>query len=382
MKPTTRLTPKSTIVAAVKTAAYWLGVSLAAGMPQLVSAADSGRLRVAIAANAQPPFVFWQDAQASRGIDLEVYRAIADALRLRLEPQLLPRPRIDAAAAAGELDLVCHTAPNLSRDAALFRWSASLLDLPDLLVGHTSASPVDQAEQLARGSVVGTLQGYPYARLDARFVDGSLQRDDVISEDRLLKKIQLLRHPYGVLNQQSLSWAAENGELSGIAPWRAPVGLGNYHCAWPKNSPVNGQVLLDAVEALRVSGGLSQIVARYSRPALAVVVSNRSAIQGIERDTLADLFMGRRQVLAGGAAPNLLMSAGPERDYFFSAVLRKAPAEYRSAWSAQQFGGRLRPPLELRDAESVRGHLQRHPEALGFVPLALVDASLRIIYMP
>ncbi|MBY0233367.1 MAG: hypothetical protein K2W93_00185, partial [Burkholderiaceae bacterium] len=155
-----------------------------------------------------------------------------------------------------------------------------------------------------------------------------------------------------------------------------------YHCAWPKNSPVNGQVLLDAVEALRVSGGFSQIVARYSRPALAVVVSSRSAIQGIERDTLADLFMGRRQVLAGGAAPNLLMSAGPERDHFFSAVLRKAPAEYRSAWSAQQFGGRLRPPLELRDAESVRGHLQRHPEALGFVPLALVDASLRIIYMP
>ncbi|MEL4179826.1 substrate-binding periplasmic protein [Roseateles sp. PN1] len=382
MKPMTRLTQKSSIVAAGKRAARWLGVALAFAAPLEAVAADPARLRVAIAANAQPPFVVWADAQASRGIDLEVYRAIAEALRLKLDPQLLPRPRIDAAAAAGELDLICHTSPNQSRDVALYRWSASLLDLPDLLVGHTSASPVDQAEQLARGSVVGTLLGSPYARLDARFADGSLQRDDVISEDRLLKKIQLLRHPYGVLNQQSLSWVAENGELSGIAPWRALVGLNNYHCAWPKNSPVNGQALMDAVETLRASGGLSQIVARYSRPALAVVVSSRSAIQGIERDTLADLFMGRRQALAGGAAPNLLMSAGPERDHFFSAVLRKAPAEYRTAWSAQQFGGRLRPPLELRDAESVRGHLQRHPEALGFVPLALVDASLRIIYMP
>ena len=32
--------------------------------------------------------------------------------------------------------------------------------------------------------------------------------------------------------------------------------------------------------------------------------------------------------------------------------------------------------------EAVKAYLQRHADAIGYLPLALVDASLRIVYLP
>ena len=86
-------------------------------------------------------------------------------------------------------------------------------------------------------------------------------------------------------------------------------------------------------------------------------------------------------VLAGGD-PAKEIAGAAEREQFFNTVLKRGATEYRSAWAAQQFGGRRRPPLQLTGTEAVKAHLQRHADAIGYLPLALVDASLRIVYLP
>ena len=114
-----------------------------------------------------------------------------------------------------------------------------------------------------------------------------------------------------------------------------------------------------------------------------VVVSASNPLRSITRETLAELFLGQRVRLRDGSAPEPVMTnAAAERAQFFSTVLRRPAAEYRSAWAAQQFGGRRRAPPELAGPDAIKAHLQRHALAIGYLPLSLVDASLRIVFMP
>jgi ABC-type phosphate transport system substrate-binding protein len=145
---------------------------------------------------------------------------------------------------------------------------------------------------------------------------------------------------------------------------------------------VEAKQIVTALEQLQAAGRIDALVATHVATPLAVVVSVRSPLRGISRQQLAELYLGQRQRLGDGSAPAPVMGSGAEREQFFATVLRHAATEYRSAWAAQQFGGRRRPPLQLAGAEAVKAYLQRHAEAIGYLPLSLVDATLRIVYMP
>lgn len=352
-------------------------LTLLAAVPVL---AQDRPLRVAITQSASPPFVQWRDNQPIAGLDVELARAIAAQLRVGLELQPLPRARIEPALAAGDADLACNITPPAG--ARALPASAALFETQDLLLGHESAVPVDAPEQLAPGSVVGTVQGQPPATLEAPLGDGRLRRDEAQNDEKLLRKLALNRHPYGVGSQPSVSWYTSQEPVDGIAPWRAQLGVRPYRCFASPRGRVEAPQLLAAIEQLHAAGRIGQLVAQHAAPPLAVVVSARSAVRGISYAHLVELFMGQRQRLGDGSAPAPVMSAGAEREQFFNTVLKRGATEYRSAWAAQQFGGRRRPPLQLTGTEAVKAHLQRHADAIGYLPLALVDASLRIVYLP
>lgn len=368
--------------------ARWAWAALAALilliLPLQLRAQSGGptRLRVAVMQTASAPFVFWLDKQAVGGVDVEVAQAIANQLQMGLELIVLPRLRIDAAAAAGELDLVCHLNPSRQTHRDLYRWSPALLDYNELLVGHSVADPIDSPDEIPTAAIVGTEAGEPNALLEPRFADGRLKRDEAFSAEHLLRKLVAKRHPYGLLNLPTLT-SSNYSDLSGsLAPWRLPMGQTSYHCGVPNKAAVEPRKLLAAIDQLRAAGRFAKLADQLTGNPLAVVVSTRSSIRAVERSQIAELFMGQRQQLPGGHMPVLLMSGGADRQQFLASALKRDATEFKAAWAAQQFGGRKRPPLELADGETVKAHLQRNANALGYVPFSLVDPSLRIVWMP
>lgn len=338
-------------------------------------------LRVLIPQSASPPFVVWRDGQPVEGLDIELAQALAQLLNSRAELQVLPRARIETALEQGEADIACDITPGPRGESSL-RWSPPLFELNLMLVGHISAAPVDNLGQISSAAVIGTLQGQAYPALESAFSEGRLRRDEALSEDRLLRKLNLNRHPYGLLSRQILSWHAESESVAGLDQWRLPVQSQAYRCAIAPRPRVEARLLLDGIEQLLQRGRIEQMLNAYTKPALAVVVSTQSSLRRVDRQQLNELYTGQRQQLdaSGAAAP--LMSAGPERLLFLQSVLRLNAGQYRSTWAAQQFGGRRSPPLELRDAQSIKAHLLRHTQAIGYLPLSLVDPSLRVVYMP
>lgn len=344
----------------------------------LPAGAQDRPLRVAIPQSASPPFVQWRDNQPVGGLDVELARAVATQLRLNAELLALPRGRVEAALAAGDADLACDITPT----ARTLPASAVLFETQDLLLGHESARMPDAPEQIAPGTVVGTVQGQPQPALEPLFASGQLKRDEAQNDEKLLRKLALNRHPYGVGAQPSVSWYTSQEPIADLAPWRTPLGARPYRCfASPRGRVEAGQVLA-AIEQLQATGRVAQLVAQHAPLPLAVVVSARSPLRGVSHANLVELFMGQRQRLGDGSAAAPVMSSGAEREQFFATVLKRGPSEFRSAWAAQQFGGRRRPPLQLAGADAVKAHLQRNADAIGYLPLALVDASLRIVYLP
>jgi ABC-type amino acid transport substrate-binding protein len=352
-------------------------------MRDIAAAGDpGGTLRVAVSRSLAPPFVIWRDGQPAAGIDVEIGRALAAQLQTSAEFIALPRLRVEAALTDGEADIAC----NLSAVAGSRRdglpLGPTLFETQELLVGHTSAAGTDNIEQLPPGATVGTLQGQSYASMDPLFASGKVKRDDAFDEERLLRKLALNRHPYGVGTRQTIAWFTAQDGSDGLASWRLPLGSNPYRCTMSPRSRHDSRQLSAALERLQTSGRVEQIVGSFTQPPVAVVVSVRSPLRDVSRNALAELFMGQRQRLRDGASTEPVMAAGPERQQFLGAVLKRDAAQYRSAWAAQQFGGRHRAPVELPSAEAVKQHLQRNTDAIGYLPLALVDSTLRIVYLP
>lgn len=364
-------------------AAFSLVAPLLAPLPGRAAASDRPPLRAVLSQTQGPPFVVWSEHQATGGIDLDVARAIAAQLQVPLETVVLPRPRVEAALSAGEADLACELgAASIPARREALPLSGVLFEQTLLLAGHASASPADQPEQLPAGATIGTLSGALPARLEAQFNEGRLKRDIALSDGTLLRKLALDRHPYAVTSHPSLSWFAGQPGAEAVAPWRMVLGQEAYRCRVSPRGRFEVRQILAALEALQGRGRFGQIAAGHVASPLAVVVSVKSSLRGIARQQLADLYLGRRRLLPGGQAPRPVMSAGTEREQFLDTVVQRTPAEFRASWAALQFGGRQRAPAELASPEAVKAHLLQDAEAIGFLPLALLDPSLRIVYLP
>lgn len=336
-------------------------------------------LRVAVSQALSPPFVISRDNQPLAGFDIELARLIAAQVGRRAEWQVLPRPRIEAALAAGEADLACNAEPQ-RREGVLA--GPILLEVQDLMLGHASSPATDAPEQLPAATLVGTLLGQAYPALDPLFADARLKRDDALSDEKLLRKLAINRHPYGVSSQPVVSWYTSQEPLEGLGGWRLQVGSRAYRCLVSARARVDSSQLLAAIGQVQASSRVIQLINEFLTPAVAVVVSSRSPLRDVNRQTVVDLFTGQRAGLRDGSPVEPVMSAGTTREQFFNRVLKLAPAEYRSAWAAQQFGGRRRAPVELIGPDAVKAYLQRNNDAIGYLPLNLVDASMRIVFLP
>lgn len=136
--------------------------------------------------------------------------------------------------------------------------------------------------------------------------------------------------------------------------------------------------------ALRAIGaalalGLAAGAGAQDQGRMAVIVHPERRAE-ISVDELAQIYLRRKQHWDDGETivPLNLASGLPQRAQFSQRVLRQSEARLADYWNRRYFDG-LMPPATLASTEAVRRYVAADPRAIGYVPAAEVDRSVRVI---
>ncbi len=115
--------------------------------------------------------------------------------------------------------------------------------------------------------------------------------------------------------------------------------------------------------------------------AVVLVSARAGGIAELDRETAAQLYLGRRTSLPDGRSARLLdLPASPERDLFYEQLTGKNPSQIRAYWSRMVFTGRAHPPHEAKDQEDALHRVLADPTALAYLPAATVsDQPLHVL---
>jgi polar amino acid transport system substrate-binding protein len=239
----------------------WSAMAVAAGPA-------AAPIHMGFTASWSMPWGQLQGETVVAGIHHDIGQAVAARLGRPLAFSRVPQQReLDPASAEHarrHADFGCGMHPSWFPNAEHYHWSEPLFDIGDVLVGHRGIPAPASLTALPRGTVVGTVRGYHYPTLQARFASGELQRDDAPDQASLLRKLMLKRSEVAVVSRQSLDWMLRQNPQAPLASWRLTVQAADYHCALPKGSQVEAQAVFDALHALKREGELNRILARYA----------------------------------------------------------------------------------------------------------------------
>lgn len=177
-------------------------LTLGALMPAWPALALPATLRFAVSESWAPPYLMLQAGVPAGGLLFALMWAIADEVGARPAFVRLPSKRVDAALAAGDVDMHCLISPSWSDGRPPGRFGPPMVVLEDVLVTREAGEPVDLAAQ--RGLRLGTVLGYRYEGLLASFASGAVKRDDAPSQQRMLEKLRLGRTDAAVCDRRVL----------------------------------------------------------------------------------------------------------------------------------------------------------------------------------
>ena len=111
----------------------------------------------------------------------------------------------------------------------------------------------------------------------------------------------------------------------------------------------------------------------------AVVVHPSAPLTDISLDDLRRLFLGKTKAFKNGQPITLLELTSARHD-FYKAALGMSEGQVKRAWIALVFQGEaLAPPREVATVGELRAFVAAHREAVGFLPIEEVDASVRAL---
>ncbi len=225
------------------------------------SAADERALRFSITESWAMPLVKVENGQATGGVIFDLQTRLAQKVGRRAEMLVLPRKRVQQMLVRGEIDVRCYVNPNwLTESHHQYIWSVPFMIQRDMLVARSKGTMT-----LARlhGEQVGTVLGYVYPRLQAKFDANDLQRDDARTQEIALLKLDAGRNNYAISNELTLNWFNRNQgadhKLQAVEELSADVAS----CIVRDEPDVPTMALLRALVQMSNDGEFEQILARY-----------------------------------------------------------------------------------------------------------------------
>lgn len=114
--------------------------------------------------------------------------------------------------------------------------------------------------------------------------------------------------------------------------------------------------------------------------AIAIVVGRTSFVTEVSRDGLRELYLRRQRLWPNGtsAIPVNLPAGNALREEFSRAVLGRESRDLVAYWNGRYFEG-IRPPVVLQSTAAVRAYVAAEPAAVGYLPVAEVDETCRVL---
>jgi polar amino acid transport system substrate-binding protein len=177
---------------------------------------------------------------------------------------VLPRARIDTAMERGDVDVRCYVTPawlnNLSGD---YTWSIPLLVQRNVLV-TAHVPPLSVVLDSLAPQHIGTVIGYSYPTLEARFASGQFSREDSRSEEQVLQKLVAGRFKYAVSNEWILDRFNQQLPPTERLHTVAVIEEQSLGC-YVRNDPrVPGQQILRTLLRMKMSGEIDEIINLYT----------------------------------------------------------------------------------------------------------------------
>jgi hypothetical protein len=112
---------------------------------------------------------------------------------------------------------------------------------------------------------------------------------------------------------------------------------------------------------------------------IAVVTNPANAVEDLSADALRRLFLGQATTLPTGKRARLATHS-PSSERFDTGALKLQPEIVRSRWMAMTFRGETTTiPTDFASAEDVKRFVRENADALAYLPLADVDATVKVV---
>ena len=231
---------------------------------------------VALVSETWAPPLMVRDGGKFSGFMPDFFNIIADEAGLTPQYESYARLRLDEAILTTG-DVRCHITPSWvePRARGQVTWSDPVYSIADMLIVSTEQEAAAYPGMEALTGVVATVRGYKYPQLDAAFASGRLKREDVNSEEQIIRKVAAGRNGMGVVNVMAAAYAAaSNPGLRGKFRLADVVEETPIHCAVRKDSP-RAQAISAAIVRAKANGRIDALVRRYTHIETAELVGGR-----------------------------------------------------------------------------------------------------------
>ena len=237
--------------------------ALTVGLTSAMCMAGEEPLRFAASSAWAMPYGKFEADRLTGGILYDLARALEKPLNLPVSIVVLPRKRIDGAVLAGDVDLRCYSNPQWTAVPGEHVWSKTIFELSDVIFGNASVADPKNLQGLMQGVGVSTVLGYDYQSLNPLFTSGALKRDDAVDQEKVLLKLSMGRTPYGVSDGLALQWYIKNTPKHSLAAWRVTLSRNDFQCGVPKKGRIPAARILAALDELKKSGKIDEILRNY-----------------------------------------------------------------------------------------------------------------------
>ncbi|AHL34479.1 hypothetical protein CD58_16935 [Pseudomonas brassicacearum] len=112
-----------------------------------------------------------------------------------------------------------------------------------------------------------------------------------------------------------------------------------------------------------------------------VVVATASPLKALERNQVADIFLGKTSRFPSGAQaiPIDQTEDSATRNEFYSTFTGKSASQLKAHWSKIIFTGRGQPPLAVSSGAEVKKRIAENPDTIGYIDAREVDSSVRAL---
>ncbi|MFS4461205.1 substrate-binding periplasmic protein [Bdellovibrio sp. HCB2-146] len=208
-----------------------------------------------------PPFLLYYNGPGSavkESLFIDIGFAVAKELKRPINIVLLPRGRLDARLAEGQIELVCYNNEVWAGDyAKQYDWSVPIFRQINYVVGLKGSKDTVLSLEDLKGKRLGTSLHFVYPSLMSFFEQGSIIREDAGSGSANVEKLISQRISYIILNNLEYNYYQKKH----VNIQRSPIEVDplEVKCAVSKKSSLKIEELNRALTDLKRSGRLQQI---------------------------------------------------------------------------------------------------------------------------